>query len=455
MEPVVFGLHTAEVKKWITQKEANVVKAFFGVNPSDPLTEQMYFYPYGIIFWIEEVRGHKPRFYLRARINFARATGFGNYLLMPYTVVNIRKAITAFNKILKLLSLSPENAAFADWTVERFDSAFDIQEPYKSLMIQLLNYSLDLSNGRKKCTIDNIKGKAPEELLYQTVRFGNYSFTYSIYDKEQELLDKGKILTEEEKLEIHNTIRAERQNHPDAVKKLLPSRSIKDLANAKVRDNILRIMIDELSMFFGNGDYYSWKAIKEQFSDHATQISPIIPIMQRITENSLMRERTAYTKEVAEVFTSLGISPVGIQGPLARRYGVNRIDGLYTRITAFYPRPKDKRAYNPFPVPHIGADGRYRANITLYRAQSPKQNFSIAGKTLADYEMKVLRKLREVCLINRFSKSTDSEAYNKSFDSIMRFRKTVKTKEVKQEIDSFIKAFEVSDAIKNMPEQEE
>ncbi len=147
MEPVVFGLHTAEVKKWITHKEANAVKAFFGVKPDEPLLEQSYFYKQGLTkVWIEEVRGQKPRFYIRAIINFARATGFENYLLMPYTAVNIRRAITSFNKILKLLSLSPENAAFADWTAERLDVAFDIQEPYTPLMIQLINYSLDLNN---------------------------------------------------------------------------------------------------------------------------------------------------------------------------------------------------------------------------------------------------------------------------------------------------------------------
>ncbi len=436
MEPVVFGLHTAEVKKWITQKEANVVKAFFGVNPSDPLTEQMYFYPYGIIFWIEEVRGHKPRFYLRARINFARATGFGNYLLMPYTVVNIRKAITSFNKILKLLRLSPENAVFADWTVERFDSAFDIQEPNKRQMIKLLNLSLDLSNGRKKCERKAIIGKTQKELLYQSMRFGNASFIYNIYDKEQELLDKGKTLTKDEELYIHPLIRVERQNHEDAVKKLLSNRSIKDLLNPKTHDAILRTMIDEVRLFFGNGDFYTRKGIEEKFShDCIEDIDKITDAMTKISSSSIENEYDTY-KQVSDIFERFKISPVGI----SRSLDIVSIRGLYNRIIEAYPRPKDKRQYNNFPVPHMGADGRYRAVITLYFAQG-KKRISIADGTLEGYETKVFERLKNIYLINRINNSNHPAAYAQSADSILRFSKTIKSKKVKQEVDNFLETF--------------
>lgn len=131
MEPVVFGLHTAETKAWITQREANAVKAFFNVKPDEPLSEQTQFYQRGITkIWVEEVGGQKPRFYIHMIVNFSRLLGASNYAIMPFSTVNIRKATTAVNKVLKLLPLSPENAMFTDWTVERLDTAFDIQEEH-------------------------------------------------------------------------------------------------------------------------------------------------------------------------------------------------------------------------------------------------------------------------------------------------------------------------------------
>lgn len=117
------------------------------------------------------------------------------------------------------------------------------------------------------------------------------------------------------------------------------------------------------------------------------------------------------------------------------------MDGLYSRIVSLYPRPADRRQYNSFPIPHKGADGRYRATVTLYWVNQEKQKVSVAGRTVEDYETKVSRKLREVYLTNRGFESVNSDALDKSFDSILRFRKMAKTKEVKTEIDNFIETF--------------
>lgn len=431
MEPVTFGLHTAEVKKWITQKEANAVKAFFNVRPNEPLSEQTQFYPNGITkIWIEEIGGQKPRFYIHMIVNFSRLLGISNYAIMPFSTANIRKATTAVNKVLKLLPLSPENAMFTDWTVERLDSAFDIQEENTELFMSLLNRSVDLHDGRKKCSRVEIRDEESHSM-----RFACNAFAYNIYVKLIEVIGKGKSLSEQELNEVRHLLRVERQNHPDAVKKLLPSRSVKDLADAKVRDNILRTMIDEIKLFFGTGDFFSWRGIQENYSAHSAEISTIKEAMMKITANSLEAEYDAY-KQVSDTFERLKIAPVGIP----RGLGITSIKGLYNRLTEAYTRPADKRQYNSFPVPHKGVDGRYRATVTLYWTNET-QRLSIAGRTLEDYEMKVSYKLREVCLINRFSMKVNPEAYEKSLDSLRRFQKVAKSNEVKQEISIFLKPF--------------
>ena len=442
MERVVFGLHTGAAKKWVTEKEANSIKSFFGLKPSEPLEDEMSLYSQGITkLWIEEVRGKvKPRFYVHVKVNFARILGISNLTIMPLTASNMRKAIAAVTAILKKL-LSNGNEQFSDWTVERLDSAFDVYEEHTALLMQLLNFSLDLSSSRKKCRLIPIPGKQPEDTIFQSMRFGNDSYIYNIYVKLTQLLNEGKALTDAELAEVQQLLRVERQNHENALKKLLPNGKVGDLATAKVRESILKTMIDDIQLFFGTGDFYSWKGIKEQFSDRTTEVTPIISAMKRITANSLDNERAAYTKDVAEIFSKLGIAPAGIQKQLARQYSVDYMDGLYTRIISQYPRPADKRQYNSFPIPHKGADGRYRATVTLYWANREKQKLSVAGRTIEEYEMKVSRHLRDVYLINRRFKSGNTDALDKSFASILRFRKMAKTKEVKTELDEILETF--------------
>ena len=100
---------------------------------------------------------------------------------------------------------------------------------------------------------------------------------------------------------------------------------------------------NDIRAFFGAGDFYSWKGIKEQFSDHAAELEPIIPAIQSITAHSLANESATYTKEVSAVLTKLGIAPAGIQKQLAQQYGVDYMDGLYNRIVSQFPRPADRR----------------------------------------------------------------------------------------------------------------
>jgi len=189
MGRVVFGIHTGTMKKWVSEKEANSIKAFFGVKPNEPLTDEMSLYSLGITkLWIEEVRGKtKPRFYIHVTVNFARVLNISNLSIMPYSTASVRKVIAAVTAILKKL-LSNGNEQFSDWTVERLDTAFDVYEEHTPLLMQLLNFSLDLSNSKKKCRLIPIPGKQLEDTVFQSMRFGNDSYVWNIYVKLAQLL---------------------------------------------------------------------------------------------------------------------------------------------------------------------------------------------------------------------------------------------------------------------------
>ncbi len=161
--------------------------------------------------------------------------------------------------------------------------------------------------------------------------------------------------------------------------------------------------------------------------------------MVKITANTLEAEYSTY-KEVSATFERLQIAPVGIP----KEHGVVSVMGLYNRLIEAYPRPADKRQYNSFPTPHKGADGRYRAVITLY-ATYGKKRLSIADGTLEGYETKVFQKLKEVYLFNRIDNANHPAEYARSADSILRFSKTIKTKKLKLEVDTFLKSFALKD----------
>lgn len=447
----VFGLHTAEFKRWISRKEANSIKAYFNLNPDEKLTGSTYFYQYGVTkIWLEEIKGKKPRYYLHMIVNFSRVLGISNYRAMPYTLRNVKKVFTAMNKVLKALPLSGNNAVFPDWTRERFDSVFDIYEEHTELQMQLLNQSVNLSDRKKRCNRIPIQGKTAQELECQSMRFGNNSFTYNIYRKIEEIQDKGKSITEEEKAEVQHLLRIERQNHKDAFKELVKTAG--DLANANVHDGILRTMIDEIGLFFGKGDFYSWKKIIEvYYPKHKEDIDTIKKIMMQVTLSSLeaVQEQEVYTKEVSDIFASLELSPVGIK----QQCGVDFIQGVYSRIVKEYPRPPDKRQYNPFPIPHQTGDGRFKATITLYDANSGRKQVQVAGKTVEDYENKVFCKLVSTYIANRAYLESDDSAQKdlalKSADSIVRFCKVVKTTAVKQGTEKFIKNLKLDSTTEN------
>lgn len=441
-QKLVFGLHTAEFKKWISRKEADSIKTYLGWN-SD-VKDSTYLYRDGITrLWIEEVKGKKPRFYLHMIINFARSLGMSNYKAMPYAIGNVKKVFTAVNKILKALPLSNDNAIFPNWTTVRFDSVFDIHEELMELLMLLLSRSVNLSDRKKRCKRIPIYGKTTQESECQSLRFGNNSFTYNIYRKLVEIQDKGKAITEEEKAEIQYLLRVERQNHENACKKLLPNMKASDLATTKVHDDILKTMIDEMEIFFGRGDFYSWKGvIQKYYPEHEADICEIKDVMTQITLHSLETAQEIYTKEIRTIFDKLGLSPVGIKKEVVEQYGINFMQGIYSRIIAAYPRPPDKRKYNAFPIPHQIVDGRFKATISLYTNGGRKQ-VQVAGKSVEDYEHKVLNKLKEAYLLNRcYIKSDDTDKRDmlqKSADSVKRFIKISKTS-ARHEAEKFIES---------------
>lgn len=418
MEQVVFGIHTGTFKHVISQKESNAIKGFFNCGTNEPLEDETFFYDKGITqIGIQEIPGKdKIRYYLYMRINFSRTLGIGNHKIMPYTIPTIKRSFKVINKFLRLLPLTDKNNLFSEWKEERIDPAFDIYEPHTTLLMQFLNQSVNLDNQKKKCERIPIQGKTAEQLIYESMRFGNHSYVYNIYNKLLEVFDKAKkidrIVTPEELKEVRGILRIERQSHISGIKKLCPTQKAGDLLKADVRNNILQTMIEEIAIFFGKEDYYS-----------SSKISKALPGVKADINK---------------------ISSIEIKKDDVEKYGIDFMQGIYSRIIAEFPRPPDKRRYGSFPSPCRTGDGRFKATIILYNANSGRKQISVAGRTIEQYEEKVSQKLKETYLLNRlYLKSDDPDKQDmilKSADYIRRFHKAAMTKTVKQDVEEFIES---------------
>ena len=454
MEQTVFGIHTGIFRHQITKKECIAVKAFFGLQPHETLSEEMFFFDRGITkIWIKEVHGRYSKNYIYVKINFLRALGTSSHKTMPYTILNAGKVIRAVDKILKTLPLLEKNSSFSDWAAERIDTAFDIYEEYPALLMWLLNHILNLGNRTKKCSRITIHaaGKTPGHVWRESMRFGNASYIYNIYAILQEVTaragENGSTAAPEEIEEVQHLLRVERQNLANACKKLLPDGKAANLAEPGVRDKILKTMTDEAEKFFGRGDFYSWEGIKKKyFPEHKAEIDAVLAAMVQITKTSLEASQEAFTKEIADTLEQLGLAPAGIP---PGKHSIDCVQNLYSRIVKTYPRPPDKRRYHSFPIPHRTGDGRYKATITLYQADGIRKQLSVAGRDMEGYEQKVWQKLSSVYLGNRKYVEQHSTAnhdfYEKSADSICRFCKAAKTKEARENAEWFVKHFCLDD----------
>ena len=120
MSKVIYGLHTGQAKKQISYREAKEIEILFGNSFPDEAHACSQFFQYGISkFWIEEIPCKVGmKYWIHARVNMTRATGVGEYCLMPYTIPNAKKMIKAISKVLKKLKLQEKNADFGEWKWE-------------------------------------------------------------------------------------------------------------------------------------------------------------------------------------------------------------------------------------------------------------------------------------------------------------------------------------------------
>lgn len=442
MSYVIYGLHTGEAKRQITCREAKTIEMLFGTSFTDETHACSQFFEEGISkFWIKETRCKiGVKCWLYVKVNMARAVGIGEYCLMPYTILNINKMIRMVSKVLKMLKLEDDNADFGEWKWERFDGGFDIEVMYPELYMSLLDKSLDVSAYKRRCKRKHFTPANPD--VCESIRFGNDSYVYNVYIKLADLVNNGITITSKILQEVENIIRVERQNYSSAIKLLLPSGLVKDLASERTKNELLKVLITDIENFWGKGTYYASRELNVKFRG-IVHVKELVSAMVAFTKRSLEDEYALYTTDIKKLFSKYGIMPVGIAKEDVGKYKVNALKGLYDIVTEHYTVIQ-KRAYHVFPVGHWCSDGRYKAGIKVHKVNDTrKQPITITGHTVEEYENNVLQELMTVYATNvKYHCATNKsipDLLKKSADDILRFYQVVQSTNIKASVREYIK----------------
>lgn len=441
---VAFGAHTIELKHRISRKEAVSVKAFFGLPPTNHLKDTTYFFQNGIneLEVLErqcKYNGAEITAYtLRIRLNLARASGMEGYGIMPLTGQNIKKVCSSMNRILRnTLQLNNENSSLEEWTIQRLDTAFDIYVDCPELLVLLLNISLVLPK-KRNCTYKAPRDDAERrKRMFESVRFGNKSYTYNAYVKLKEIESKGKPLTDAERAELKHLLRIERQNLISALKALLPDgNKFGALSSKKTISRILTTMLEDIECFWGRGDFYCGQAAVEIFRNSGT----VNGIREELSSIYSWNEcyRNGYSKQMYDTLAKFGIAPAFLTDAMVETFKTEKVQGLYNTVTQQFPKPEKKRDYHKFPVPHKAADGRYKVNLSLHIAgEYPSVKKSAYGRTIEECEKMMFQILYDAAAFNSKKTEEDHENQNyremrdKSLDDLNRFFKTAQSSYIK------------------------
>lgn len=460
------GIHTLDIKRKISRMEAKDIKTIFGLQINQMLKTTAY-YQKGInqIEIIENSYpdgngGYKASYTLVLQINPSHMLNISKYKILPATQRNINKMIAKLTTILSNdFHLSLSNHDSRNWKIERIDFAFDIKVQNAPIMIRILNYALKVN--QKNCTRIFFKCPFPERAIYQSVRFGNNSYRYNIYDKLQQLNDDNYSLTPTEQVYFKDIIRIEKQIIDKGVNNCVGTpKYLSLLQNKTVIEKIKNDMLRELRLFFGTGTHVTYQlaiqtiknsnfdsVLHNQMIQAITFISKfgmdkaIDEVSNHAMQNKLNSEAELKTfSTLLQDIESLGISPSGILLQESIQINSNTLSNINDLLPSYNSNLKIPRRKLPFGKIYLDRNNhRYKCNFTIHPLDKGSDRESYADVDRDKLEQKILNKLIDVYKKNLFSLSSNYTSYQakiiqKSRQDITNFGKVARCSEVRKHI---------------------
>ena len=450
---IIYGGHTGDYKHRIGLSEAARIKNYFGFGTKHRLEKDTRLVRYGINeFSVNEiyVQGYRPKYELVLTINHSRMIGDNGDLIMEMSAANIKKLIRNVNYILKTvfkLESQHGNNDFREWFIERFDDGFDVYlDDDPRGYIYLMNQSLYLPPRSK------LKIYYPHDLYpfssraYQSVYFGNNSYTMNVYSKEHTILRKHPEIIRDEA--THNLIRIERQCEQQYISNYMPKRLVTDLENEHNIVTMRQGLKNLIATFWGTDNYcemnYALETALYQIIYGNNQYG--ILLNNDVRSGGRLKTKSNLTREIRDGFQALHVAPayvdLSMQGTC---FGITNDGGddkyvifpsLYNMIDAEYPDVPKRKKYGAFASPHFDKKrGDWRVSMTVHLQPASKGvPESASGASFDLCQERMFEKLRKFYQQNaKYGLSNDGIVLD-----INNFYKTLKSKDLKVKVKDFL-----------------
>ncbi len=422
------GVHTIDIKHKISAYEARNLKQIFEVSLNDKLCTTK-LYPKGLNeLEIKENPVYKngslikTTYDLCLQINVSRLLGASEVLMTVMNSKTMKKAVNVLNKIFsKDLGLSIKNSSAEDWTLSRLDCGFDLTLPPEcvqdGIYMRLLHHALNLHNSRQ-CRIIGYKGSEEKEVLYESLRFGNDSYTYNIYLKYKQMLDKYGEKAEKHKGEIENTLRVEKQIFGKGIAHYVGSpQKLSLLLDDTVKQKLMQSVVKEIRLFFGEGDFMSYARIKERIGqsiyndEHKKMLCNMSAAISKEGYEDFCKcletdckekgadfnERMGILKQYRQDLEALGVSVSGILKGEAEDMGLDTLQGLYEQVKPDAPIPAAKGKKGKFgKLIWNDKENRYKCNFTIHSIREGNRRIAMADRDKEKLKLEIFKKLAKV-----------------------------------------------------------
>lgn len=476
--PLELEVHTFDISHWISKWEANRIKQKFqialnerlkigstgiaGINQIE-IKENPVYGADGVIL--------KSSYQLYLQVNLGKLLRISDTLMVAINKSTVRKMITALSKVMdKQLQLSPKNSIPERWILNRLDCGFDIDlsqfigRKFGSIhltgvYIHLLHNALNLHNNRH-CTLKPYKGCDSQNAQWESLRFGNDSYTYNIYGKLGQLIKAYGKLSPEQYSEAEYILRIEKQIFGKGIANGVGSpQKLALLLDETVIQKVFDTIVRDIKTFFGTGDFvpYEDAVQKIEQSSYPNEYKKLlftvlfdisdIGFHDFVSEKLKASPQTEKAKEAVkerckqyrEDIEALGISASSI----LKDDIDDSLQGIFSIVSPDVSKNPTGRKKGKFAsIYQDKANSRYRCNITVHNAEGGQKRISMADTQKERLEDKILDKLVEVHNQNILEIQSNPELIiavtEQTKADIQNFRTTINRPELLEKIDDVL-----------------
>lgn len=439
-------VHTLKIKRRISVGEVGRICRTFSIPEIYDSENQLYISPTGCRgiknICIEKQlkwRGGQAngfQYSVELEINVVKLLNKAEVSMAEISPANAKEMYNKVNDYLvKILQLDVRNCKSRKWTLVDLHCGFDVRVPDADIdkipfIIRAMNRSLSLDN-RNSCWIPKNAIYLNGQEKYESLRFENTLYTYNIYYKYQEIVNKGIVVTPQGLQEAKNTIRIEMQMNSHGVgKKVGSPQEFGLLESIAVSNKLLQMVCRDMKTFFCTGAYVSYEDAMalidaSSFSQDEKQYMKIIytgaykfnlhPFVDDVWRAGIKEglpplQIKNHIRNVVKQLDSLGIAVGGLSQAELLQIQVSQVENINTYIDMmFVPAVKSggKGAFSKIALMKDGT--RWKCQPVLKDYKGIGQRYQKTGITPAVVEKKILKLIYEVMKENLSKVSTPEE----------------------------------------------